>query len=131
MAFLAFGTVTRVWATAAEPSGMVFNFAANAAEPSGTVFNFAASAAEPSGTVFNFIGNAYDNALASTYNLRLMTQQRRHFDRSARGIPRLRSGQAARSGEISSPMQGVWEGLRGIAGDSSTSLRSARNDGGS
>ncbi|MDR0582217.1 MAG: hypothetical protein LBG31_04550 [Prevotellaceae bacterium] len=48
--------------------------------------------------------------------------KRRHFDRSVRGT-------STRSGEISSPMQVVWERLRGIAGDSSTTLRFARNDG--
>jgi hypothetical protein len=48
--------------------------------------------------------------------------KRRHFDRSARGT-------SARSGEICCKTQAVWEGLRGIAGDSSTPLRSARNDG--
>ena len=36
---------------------------------------------------------------------------------------------SARSGEICCKTQAVWERLRGIAGDSSTSLRSARNDG--
>ena len=63
--------------------------------------------------------------------------KRRHFDPldcargrlRARRIPRLRSGQAARSGKIYSPTQAVWEGPWDIAEDSSTSLRSARNDG--
>jgi hypothetical protein len=58
------------------------------------------------------------NLRLMTYNLRLT----RHFDRSARGT-------SARSGEIPSPTQRVLERLRGIAGDSSTPLRSARNDG--
>ena len=48
--------------------------------------------------------------------------QPRHFDRSARRM-------SARSGEISCQTQAVWEVQRVIAGDSSTSLRSARNDG--
>ena len=51
-----------------------------------------------------------------------MTFHTRHFDRSARGT-------SARSGEIYSKTQGVWERLRVIAGDFSTALRSARNDG--
>jgi hypothetical protein len=60
----------------------------------------------------------------TTYDLQLTTKKRRHFDRSARRM-------SARSGEIPSPTQAVWEGLQVIAADSSTALRSARNDGGS
>jgi hypothetical protein len=45
----------------------------------------------------------------------------RHSDRSARGT-------SARSGGICSSTQAVWVGQRGIAADSSTPLRFARND---
>ncbi|MDR0582681.1 MAG: hypothetical protein LBG31_06940 [Prevotellaceae bacterium] len=51
-----------------------------------------------------------------------MTKRPRHFDRSARGT-------SARSGEIPYPTQGDAKQWVQDAGDSSTSLRSARNDG--
>ena len=61
-----------------------------------------------------------------------MNNAARHSDRSARGIPRLRSGQAARSGGICSNTQGNpkqrAEQTVQNAADSSTTLHSARND---
>ena len=71
-----------------------------------------------------------------SYELGVMSGARndggsRHFDPFGCAQGRLCArGTSARSGEIPCPTQCVLEGLRVIAGDSSTTLRSARNAGG-